>query len=140
MQIKKPEPSREFETALFARAEQLLTARREHLAAREKKIQRAVRSRKRWFTKFRELPSRLLEFFAIHPDAPAAAATFATLVLAFLALHRPHESPANFSYSDLPELPKFNDAPAHYDAQTLAERQAYEREVEDAHHKTSGGN
>jgi len=136
---KKPKLSVESELALFAQAEDLLATRREHRASRETVAKRADQARTRRLTALRQLPSSLLEFFAIHPDTPVTATAFIALVLAFVALQSGRGPAVRVSYSDLPALPKTNNFAAYYDAQLLAERQAYEREVEDAHQKTSGG-
>jgi len=122
----KAKLSTESELLLFAQAENLLSARRERISSRETVARLANRAKRQ----------RLL---AIHPDMPAAATTFIVLILAFIVLHSRPEITFRVSYSDLPDLPKTNDFPARYDAQLFAERQAYEREVEDAHKRTSGG-
>jgi len=121
------------EAALFAQAEDLLAKRRGRIASREAEV-------KRRRIAIRQLSSRVVELLAIRPEAPATAAILAALVVAFLTLHGGgREAGMPLSYQDLPALPKNNDVPARYDAQILAERQAYEREVEDAHNRTSGG-
>jgi len=135
----RPQVSSAFEASLFAKAEDLLATRRERVASRELTTQQLKQARRRGLIAFRQTSARILEFFAIHPSAPAAATTLATLILAFMSLHTSHEPTVVLSYSDLPALSKTNDAPARYDAQNLADRQAYEREIENAHQKTSGG-
>ena len=137
---QKPKVSAEFEVTLFAQAEVLLAARREYLALREASVQDRKQAGSHWLNSARQILSDIWELFAIHPNLPATAAMLATLVFAFVALHQGNEPAMSLSYSDLPALPKYNDAPANYDAQLLAERQAYEREIDDAHKKTSGGN
>ena len=137
---EKPKLQGEFEGALFAKAEGLLSKRREQIASRQVEARQVALARKRWFAAIRQIFSRGLEFLAIHPDRPATAAVFAALIVAFLVLHGGgREMGVQLSYADLPPLPKNNDFPAHYDAQILAEKQAYEREVQDAHRRTSGG-
>ncbi|MGK5085594.1 hypothetical protein WDW37_20080 [Bdellovibrionota bacterium FG-1] len=139
----KPQLSAELEAALFARAEDLLAVRRGRLCSRQEDVKRLAQVRVDRLTMLSQIASRALDFFAIHPDTPAVAATFAALVLAFLTLH--HGTPRGLERgmpltdSDLPEISKTNDASARYDAQRLAEQNAYEREVEDAHQRTSGG-
>jgi hypothetical protein len=135
----KTQLSIESEYALFSQAESLLAVRREHIASRETIARRADHAKKRRLIVSRQKGLHLLELLAIHPDTPAMATTFIALVLTFWALQGRNESVLRASYSGLPELPKMNDFPARYDAQVFAERQAYEREVEDAHRKTSGG-
>ncbi len=136
-----PQMSVECEVALFTRAEALLAERRGRLSARAIAERQTEQAKKRWLSECQRLAARLFEFCAVHPDGPASAAALATWVLAFLALNigGQRDTTANLSSADFPVLPKYNDGPAQYDAQLLAERQAYEREVEDAHKKTSGG-
>ena len=127
------------EAALFERAEAMLVARRERRVLREAAVRHSTRTRARRLHGVRQGFAQVLDFFALHPDMPATAATFATLALAFLFLHGGQGIDSRRADPDLSEFAKTNDAPARYDAQRLAERQAYEREVEDAHQKTSGG-
>ena len=127
--------SPESELLLFSKAENLLATRRDRFALRE-----AKRSKQRSkFTTFGETISKIAEIVATHADMPAAATMVVVLFLAFFAFPIRSRVPINVSYSDLPDLPKTNDFAARYDAQLLAERMAYEREVEDAHKRTSGG-
>lgn len=135
----KPEVPAKLEAAIFAQAEGLLAQRRELLASREADTLRSAQVRTRRFLSIRQSAARVIELFAIHPDAPATAAVFAVLLATFLVLHGPSERPSKLTYSDLPALSKTNDVPARYEAQRLAERQAYEREVENVHRETSGG-
>jgi hypothetical protein len=124
------------ENALFLQAGELLATRRERLSAREVDLKRTAQTRARRLT-------HVVEFFAIRPYWPATAATCAALIFAVLTLlsaHRPSPSPSRqITFADLPEFPRNNDASKRYDEQRLAETQAYEREVEDAHQRTSGG-
>ncbi len=122
----------DFELALFAKAEGLLSKRREQLGAQKAVAHRVVLVRKHRLEKLRRLFSRLWEGIAFYPDRPAAAAVFAIFLAALVSLHDgdiPNRSFQPLSYADLPQLPKFNDFPARYDAQVLSEKQAYEREV-----------
>ncbi|MCM2279009.1 MAG: hypothetical protein NDJ89_13115 [Oligoflexia bacterium] len=129
---QKRNPSGDFEAALFAEAEDLLAKRREQRDSREDRARRKSLARKRWLAG--------IELLAIRPDRPATAAVLAALLVAFLALHDGGgDRSGRLSYADLPPLPEDNDFAAQYDSQVLAERQAYEREVEDAHGKASGG-
>ena len=140
---EKPGLSAEREATLFEKAEDLLGARRERVALKLKKTKDIESARRGLVLKIRTIPARMWDFLANHPDAPAAATALMALVLAFVmtfpALHSHRETYTELTYSDLPALPKTNDVPARYDAQVLAERQAYEREVENAHDQTSGG-
>jgi hypothetical protein len=138
---EKPGLSAEAEHGLFARAEELLAVRRERLHSSEVVAIRKAQSQTRRFAALRRIFSSIPEVLAIHPDAPATVVTFAALMLAFLTFQNGRSGPQSqpLSYADLPSLPKNNDVPARYDAQRFAEQQAYEREVEDAHQKTSGG-
>ena len=135
----KTKLSVESELSLFTQAENLLAIRRELIASREAVLKLANQTRKQRLIALRQILSQVSEFLAIHPDTPAVATTFVALVLAFTIFQSKPQSAFRISYSDLPEFPKTNDFSARYDAQLLAERQAYEREVEDAHKKTSGG-
>jgi hypothetical protein len=129
-----PRLSPRLESELFARAEELLATRRERLADRERETERARQGRAQTAARMRELCDRLASYVALHPQRPATAAAIAALLLAFLALQpREAERRLRLTYADLPALPRFNDVPAKYDAQRLAERQAYEREVKNAH-------
>ena len=132
----KSSPSAQFESRLFANAQELLAERREYLEERRafsKKVSR-------WIYRIRSSPWEFLawatQLLVINPGVQAAA----LLLLASAAILI-HSGPRGRSteFSDLPDFPKFNDAPARYDAERQVERQAYEREVEDAHIKTSGG-
>ena len=130
---KKSQLSSSIEAALFSQAEYLLAGRRSRLAAPKAPPKSEA---------LRLLASRILDSVAFHPDYPATAAAFAALFVAYLVL--PHgqgrsNQVSRSEVSTLPEFPKFNDFPAKYDAQRLAEERAYEREVNDAHEKTSGG-
>ncbi|OFZ18024.1 MAG: hypothetical protein A2X94_04560 [Bdellovibrionales bacterium GWB1_55_8] len=137
---ESPGTSDEFEAVLFSRAEDLLSKRREQIASREAEARQIAQVGKRWLLAIRQAFLRTLEGVALHPDRPATAAVLAALVAAFLALHGGgREMSVQLSYADLPPLPKSNDFPARYDAQIRAERESYEREVQDAHRKTSGG-
>jgi len=136
---KKPELPAVLESALFAKAQGLLTERRERIVARDAKIQKASRATRQRIGALRRAGAWVFEIFSLHPDMPATAATAAALFLALLAFHSSPRHAPSLSQSDLPDFPRFNNAPARYDAQRLAEQQAYEREVEDAHQKTSGG-
>lgn len=122
----------ESEFSLFAQAEELLTVRRDHASAKRQAKKRRV------FVLQRVL-SRITESLAIHSDTPATATVFLALVLALISVQKRPQSNFRMSYADLPALPKNNDFPARYDAEVLAERQEYEREVEYAHQRTSGG-
>lgn len=136
----KLKPSDAFEAVLFAKAEDLLSRRREQIAGRDAEARQTALTRKRWLAAIWRFFSRTSELLALHPDRPATAAVFAVLIVAFLALHGGgHDMSVQLSYADLPPLPKNNDFPARYDAQIHDERQAYEREVQDAHKRTSGG-
>jgi hypothetical protein len=135
----KPAPSVMFEARLFAQAEDLLAIRRERLELRKSDAVRLAQKRAHLLSSFQESFSRILDIVAIRPDVPAAATALAALVLVFLALHNGHGHGVSLTYADLPDFPKNNDAPARYDAQRLVEQNAYEREVEDAHRRTSGG-
>src|SRR4051794_21637306 len=88
---KKPKLSTQAELALFAQAEGLLTTRRERHASQEAVARQTSQARMRrgiYFSRsVQQLASRGLEFFAIHPDTPAAATTMIALVLAFVAFH-----------------------------------------------------
>jgi len=134
----KTKLSQESELALFSQAENSLSVRRKRIASREAAAHLANQAKERRLVGLQQFFSRIAEFLAIHPDAPAAATTFIALVLAFISLQERPGTPFKVSYANLPDLPKTNDFPARYDAQLSAERQAYEREVEDAHRKTSG--
>lgn len=139
---QKPGLSQASEAALFARAEELLSSRRELISARNADARRMSQARASALLASRQLISRMIELLAIHPNGPAAAATLVACVLAFVALENPrfgHQGGTRLSYSDLPDFPRFNDVPSRYDAQRLAERQAYERERENADKETSGG-
>ncbi len=137
---EKPELPDELEAVLFSRAEDLLSKRREQIAARDAEAHKSRLTRKRWIEDIQRLFSRASEVLALYPDRPATAAVLALLIAAFLALHGGRRDMSEpLSYADLPPLPKNNDFPARYDAQIHAERQAYEREVQDAHKSTSGG-
>ena len=129
--------SKEAESLLFLNAESLLSARRDRFVLKEAKAKRSRQKSKLAY--FGEGISKIVEVLATQADMPAAATTIAILFLALFAF--PGRSVVSFkvSYSDLPDLPKMNDFPTRYDAQLLAERLAYEREVEDAHKRTSGG-
>jgi hypothetical protein len=128
---QKPAVSPQLESTLFSHAEELLAVRRERKVL------------------VRETVRRFRDFLLIRPDTPAAAGIFAALVLTFLALHvqRDHRLNGHVGIGqvgsgrteELASFPSQNDASARYDAQVLAERIAYEKEVEDAHEKTSGG-
>ena len=138
---QKPGLSQASEAALFARAEELLSSRRELISARNADARRMSQARASALLASRQLISRMIELLAIHPNGPAAAATLVACVLAFVALESPlwPSGWTRLSYSDLPDFPRFNDVPSRYDAQRLAERQAYERERENADKETSGG-
>jgi hypothetical protein len=135
----RPGHSFAFEAKLFAQAEELLAAKRELFELHKTGAARRAQKKAQLLFSLQEIVSKLMDLIAIRPDVPAVAAAFAVLVLAFMALHGGRERGMSFTYSDLPDFPKYNDAPARYDAQRLAEQMAYEREVEDAHQKTSGG-
>jgi hypothetical protein len=134
----KTDLSAESKAALFAQAEILLAKRREHLSARELGARKVLQRGERLHFSLQKSFSCLIEILAIQPDVPAAGAAFLALILAFLAFHGSHPR-FNPAYSDVPEFSKNNDFQARYDAERLAEQQAYEREVEDAHKNTSGG-
>lgn len=137
---EKPKLPDEYEAVLFAKAEDLLSERRELITSRQAEARQMALARKRWLLAIRRFFSLAWETLAFNPDRPATAAIFAVLIVAFLALNGGgRDVSVRLSYADLPPLPKNNDFPAHYDAQVLAERQAYEREVQDAHKRTSGG-
>jgi flagellar biosynthesis component FlhA len=136
--MNKPDLSAESQAMLFSQADSLLAKRREHRRLQEADSKRMIRAGARVRLSLQKAVSRLIEILAIRPDIPAAATAFLALILAFLALHGSHTRSSPTS-SELPDFPKYNDSPARYDAQRLAEQQAYEREVEDAHQKTSGG-
>ncbi|MEK6705293.1 MAG: hypothetical protein AABZ06_05850 [Bdellovibrionota bacterium] len=142
---QKQEPSAEFEARLFASANELLACRRERLAVCGAAAKKAKLARSRAFGVVQELvvhlsPIQVLirtaNFFALHPAAQAA--TLVVLTSIALIIHARPSGPL-ITFSDLPDFPKYNDSPARYDSQWLADRQAYEREVEYAHRKTSGG-
>lgn len=133
------EVSKSLETELISKAEALLAQRRQRAIGRERSaLQTRHVSRKFWSTLHQGL-NHGIEFFTIHPNTPAAAAVLAVLVVSLAVLNDTRAPSVSLRYSDLPEVPKLNDASARYDAQNLAEAQAYEREVEDAHQKASGG-
>jgi hypothetical protein len=127
------------EAALFAQAEELLAARRDRIQVRQDAAVRASRSRKQAFDSIQGLIAAAFEKFVLYPSGPMAATAFAALIIAFLAYPRVQKDAVRFTYADLPEFKKFNDAPARYDAERIHEQQAYEREVENAHKSTSGG-
>ena len=122
----KAKLSKDSELSLFTQAENLLSVRRDRATSRETLARKTNLAKKRWI-------------FAIPPNAPAAATTFIVLVLALITYSSRWERHFKENYADLPEFPKTNDFPESYDAQILADRQTYEREVEDAHRRTSGG-
>jgi hypothetical protein len=137
---QRPTPSVDFEAALFAQAEDLLSRRREQLSARELKSRHSAMARQRVFTPLRQSYSRFLDVIAMYPDRPALAAVVAVILVAFLALQGGGSSiSVRRGYARLPALTQNNDFSARYEEQVRAEKQAYEREVEDAHRETSGG-
>ena len=132
------EPSEAFEATLFARAEVLLATRRKKEAA---PIQVRARAKANSFLNF------LVEHLLFQPQFPATLATLTALLIAVVTL-LPHSAKVHYSevWSSQTEvhelvspLPKNNAFPAQYDSQRLADERAYEREVEDAHKRTSGG-
>lgn len=136
---KRSQASRAVEAELFSKAEALLSKRRERLTFREQGVLRRRQAGDRVWRAVLETLGQWVEVFAIHPNTPAAGLILAVLVMSFAAFNGTHSNGTMLRFSDLPELPKTNDAPARYDAQVLAEAQAYEREVQNAHQNTSGG-
>lgn len=115
-------PSSDFEARLFSSAEDLLSKRR---------AQRALRSRRRiqWERVFPFL--NLAEIMKTLAPHPMVQATIFLVLISSIFWFRPRSEKLRFS--DLPDFPKFNNASARYDAMWLAERQADEKEMEDAH-------
>lgn len=134
-QLKAPLPtlSSEFESALFASAEALLQQRREF------RSHRRIRP-ERWrlgleFSPLRPL-GQALRLLALQPSAQAAAVA---VLVSIWVLFRSETDSSATGFSELPDFPRFNQAPARYDALWLAERMAYEKEIQDAHQETSRG-
>jgi hypothetical protein len=136
--MNKPDLSAESKALFFTQAEMLLAKKRERRNMQESAARVRLSPRKTFSRYIGALIETLAETLAIQPDVPAAGAAFLALILAFLAFHGSH-SRFNATYSEFPDFPKNNDSQARYDAERLAEQQAYEREVEDAHKNTSGG-
>jgi hypothetical protein len=137
---EKPPVPQALQQSLFDAAELLLSARREAIHHRESLAHRRHQARVRRFDGIRAMGRRFGEVSTFQPQLPAALATAFVLALALFATQGGSRHTAiQLGYSDLPALPKSNDAPRLYDAQILADRQAYEREVENAHRETSGG-
>lgn len=131
----KPALSARAEMALFENVEQILTARRALREAQSSGSRRRRERRDAWKEAARTQVSRLLEGLALHPDRPAFAAAFAALVIAVLTFGdwTPTQAFKQRSEDDS----AFSDS--QYEAQWLADRQALERAIVDAHLHTSGG-
>ena len=110
------EPSPDFEARLFSSANALLEKRRE-LAAHRRSLS--------LFEFSFDFPA----FFAPNPLARFAV-VLAALVL--VVVTRAQSRKSALILADLPEFPKTNNATASYDAQWLAERNAYDKEIENA--------
>jgi hypothetical protein len=136
---QKPRLPAEAELVLFSRADDLLAKRRDQIVCRQTAVQEASRKRAQRFLSLRRACLRVWDYLSVYPESPALATALATLVLTLMVVTGRSGPSRKLSYSELPDLPKTNDFAARYEAQWFAERQAYEREVEDAHQKTSGG-
>ena len=136
---EKPFVSKQLEAALFEKADVLLMKRRELHTARQSvrcgilNVLNQVRND----VKIRFL--LLLESVTVFPDLPATAVIFTALLLALLSFQESGKNEKRIQFSDLPAFRKSNDFPDRYDSKILTEKNAYEREVKDAHERTSGG-
>lgn len=131
-------PSAEFEARLFEAADELLRVRRDRVSMQEARSRKISDVRSRTLSAISPIQvfARATRLWVLNPAVQVAAIAIITSVVILL---RSQPTGIAGGFTDLPEFSKVNDSSARYESQVLLERQAYEREVEDAHARTSGG-
>ena len=138
---KKESLSAAGKQALFSKADALLARRRKLLIERDVarlqwRFPNGIRGLLALLSDLARAPALVFRGLALHPAAQVALLLILTSLVFLL---RSHSTGEGLRFADLPEIPKFNDGPARYDAMWRSEREAYEKEVEDAHRNTKGG-